>query len=795
MIDISGQVTINFLPKPDILPNKLKYITNSKKVYANLYEISLTKVLKIYQYPYKVSPDIEVGDIRMRQNLYKSSRKELKSIYGECLISGDSLFATKKIDEIKNVKCTIYSNGRKEFTLLFDKCSTERTIKQEDVRKDSLTKQFLELIIRDILHANPKLEFYKDIFVLTTHEKKIERDDISVIFYPGFTTSFMETDRGNFLNVTLKNKIIQKETIYDYMNNYYPDYAKDKQTQKELNDELKGRVFKVSYMKKNHKIDGIVFDQSPKTHTINYKGKSHNLIEYYKIAHDLKIKDVNQPLILVQGKEKDGTPQTSFFIPEFCSLAGLEDSEAKNGQFMRDLAEYTKLEPDDRVKKTNDFIKLLNDDTTDKFHPISSKQKKENYGIEVKPASCLFDAYYMEETKLLGGNDKKIKANDRTFPVYEKMDMTKWVCLYEKRNFDNADTFYKTMIKASKAYGLKITEPEWEEMENNSKPNEWIKKAGEYFPKNQESDYTFVVFLLGRNDDDLYRKLKTHSICRNGYVSQVVKVRSIKNPKTVMSICSKILLQINAKLGGISYKVNFDKNILERKLMAVGIDSSHIKGAGTGVAMVATINDSFTDFYNKEDIINEQNKTQLEFCVSAFIEEAIEEYKKNNKDKPKGIIIYRQGVSLQQKEFLKNEIAQIDKCCKTKGVLYYYILVNTKTTFKFFEKTSQGYINPQSGLLILDGITNKNYFEFYIQPQKVTQGSATPSCFHVAYGNLNFPEMIPKFTFDLCHIYSNWQGTVRIPNVIKAAEKLAKITAKYTKGELNENLQIGQAYL
>ena len=76
MIDISDQVTINFLPKPDILPNKLKYITNSKKVYANLYEISLTKVLKIYQYPYKVSPDIEVGDIRMRQNLYKSSRKE-----------------------------------------------------------------------------------------------------------------------------------------------------------------------------------------------------------------------------------------------------------------------------------------------------------------------------------------------------------------------------------------------------------------------------------------------------------------------------------------------------------------------------------------------------------------------------------------------------------------------------------------------------------------------------------------------------------------------------------------------
>ena len=150
---------------------------------------------------------------------------------------------------------------------------------------------------------------------------------------------------------------------------------------------------------------------------------------------------------------------------------------------------------------------------------------------------------------------------------------------------------------------------------------------------------------------------------------------------------------------------------------------------------------------------------------------------------------------MQQKEFLKTEIAQIDNTCETKGVLYYYVLVNTKTTFKFFEKSNKTYTNPGPGLLIIDGVTNRNFFEFYIQPQEVTQGSATPTCFHVAYGNLEFPEMIAKLTYDLSHIYSNWQGTVRIPNVIKAAEKLSKMTAKYTQGELNSNLKIGQAYL
>ena len=55
--------------------------------------------------------------------------------------------------------------------------------------------------------------------------------------------------------------------------------------------------------------------------------------------------------------------------------------------------------------------------------------------------------------------------------------------------------------------------------------------------------------------------------------------------------------------------------------------------------------------------------------------------------------------------------------------------------------------------------------------------------------------MIPKFTYDLCHIYSNWQGTVRVPNVLKCAEKLSKMTAKIIRGELHKNLSLGQSYL
>ena len=211
--------------------------------------------------------------------------------------------------------------------------------------------------------------------------------------------------------------------------------------------------------------------------------------------------------------------------------------------------------------------------------------------------------------------------------------------------------------------------------------------------------------------------------------------------------------------------------------------------------MVSTIDNSFADFYNKEKIIEIEKNEMLQFCVSSFLEEAVSQYHSFNEKKPKNIIIYRQGVSDNMLSILNDEVIQIENFCKKNNILFYYILVNTRTTFKFFEKINDRYSNPGAGLLVISGVTHQDKFEFYIQPQQVTGGSATPTRFHVAYGNMDFPEIIPKFTYDLCHIYSNWQGTVRIPNVIKAAEKLSKMTVKTTQNELNEKLKLGQSYL
>ena len=57
-MEIPNEKVINFLPKPKINVDKLKYILNTKDVYANLYEIKIKKKLQLFQNPFTVTKQV-----------------------------------------------------------------------------------------------------------------------------------------------------------------------------------------------------------------------------------------------------------------------------------------------------------------------------------------------------------------------------------------------------------------------------------------------------------------------------------------------------------------------------------------------------------------------------------------------------------------------------------------------------------------------------------------------------------------------------------------------------------------
>jgi hypothetical protein len=204
---------INFLESPNINGNNLNY-AKPVDIYANLFEINLTKQLIVYQYPYIVTPIIEEGNFSIRRKLFRACNRELKEKYGVFTISGDSMYSLKKVDEIKIVSATLKAKKeRVDYKIQINKYKKEIVLKQEDKidkEKKQLFKQFIELLVKDILLANPNLERFKDTYIKVNEGIKMERgkkmesnssnssNSSSFTFYPGFRISFVETKRGSF---------------------------------------------------------------------------------------------------------------------------------------------------------------------------------------------------------------------------------------------------------------------------------------------------------------------------------------------------------------------------------------------------------------------------------------------------------------------------------------------------------------------------------------------------------------------------------------------------------------------
>ena len=175
----------------------------------------------------------------------------------------------------------------------------ERLITQKDIQNNQLARQFIENIFKDILYANPNLDFYKGFFINTKEGKLIQSNKDSLKIYPGFSVNFIEIDKGNYLNVYFKTIIIPNETILEYLNIMS---CKEKLKKEEIKEKIIGRGFKVLYTKKIYIIDDIDFDRNPKNQTFTYEGQTLNLIQYYEKKYKIKIKDEFQPLIIVRKK-------------------------------------------------------------------------------------------------------------------------------------------------------------------------------------------------------------------------------------------------------------------------------------------------------------------------------------------------------------------------------------------------------------------------------------------------------------------------------------------------------------
>jgi hypothetical protein len=245
----------------------------------------------------------------------------------------------------------------------------ETTIIKKGQKTDfsMIEEKIIFLIIREILTTNPNIKVDKDNFYLEKdplnedYPQKVNGTGQSYFIYDGYKLSLKQTENGLCLIVGIKNRIKGDLSVYDALMDPECNYGEDLD---ESIENLVGKRFIPDESSKSKVIYDIDPDRTPSNTSRNYGKESYtNYIEFFKKEFNKDIKHVNQPMILVKFKGPEGEPQFNYYVPEFCKLCGINEYDIQDYKFMNELSEYTKLNPDKKIKQINKCLDLFKDKT------------------------------------------------------------------------------------------------------------------------------------------------------------------------------------------------------------------------------------------------------------------------------------------------------------------------------------------------------------------------------------------------------------------------------------------------
>ena len=86
-----------------------------------------------------------------------------------------------------------------------------------------------------------------------------------------------------------------------------------------------------------------------------------------------------------------------------------------------------------------------------------------------------------------------------------------------------------------------------------------------------------------------------------------------------------------------------------------------------------------------------------------------------------------------------------------------FVVVTKRIQQRFFWNQGGRLSNPSPGTIVDTELTKPEFFDFFLVPQSVGQGTVTPTHYNVLEFNTTLtPDHLQKIAYKLCHVYYNW---------------------------------------
>lgn len=636
----------------------------------------------------------------------------------------------------------------------------------------------LNIIFRTVLSKLKYTRLGKNLY---DPKRAVQIPQHKLELWPGYVTSVSQLDGGFMLQTNVSHKMLRTDTVMDMLLEIYKSNPKNLQSV--AVKEIVGHVVMTRYNNQTYRVDDIVWEENPRSCFEDRRGNKISYIQYYRDQYSIVIKDCSQPLLLHRMKPKRGQPQQEerliYLIPELCAMTGLSQSTYDDFMVRKDIVAHTRLDPRDRIKALKGFIANVRESEEAKkelkrwdLHIDDETLKVEARKLE--PEHILMGGHVNLSRHLVGERADFSQATTVNQPI-TPVNLDNWLLIFSQRDQPRARDLTTCMMEGARKLGMRVTAPVTLPLRDDR--TETYVRA---ITSNLSDDVQLVVTIVPTDRDDRYNAIKQLCYIDTPVASQVIKSKTLSQPQKLRSVVQKIMLQINAKLGGELWATNIPMN----NAMIIGIDTYHDPTSRAGFSFtgfVASMNRANTQFFStsrKEDR-GQEFSSSLQNMMTA----ALKMYQEKNNMLPDRIIIFRDGVSEGQFAVVKQyEIEQFEAAFEHLEGGYkpemITVVVQKRIRTRMFYSEGDGHrgkiMNAPPGTVLDHTVTSDTLYDFYLVSQHVGKGTVTPSHYVVVHNTTTLkPDHIQKLAYKLTHMYWNWPGTVRVPSVCLYAHKIA----------------------
>uniref|UniRef100_A0A2K6G2W7 Piwi like RNA-mediated silencing 4 n=1 Tax=Propithecus coquereli TaxID=379532 RepID=A0A2K6G2W7_PROCO len=776
-------ISRNFMDLDICTRQKLAHVRDCKtgssgipvKLVTNLFSLDLPQDWQLYQYHVTYIPDLASRRLRIAL-LYSHSELSNKAK----AFDGAILFLSQKLKE----KVTVLSSETKRGETV----KMTITLTSELPSSSPVCIQVFNIIFRKILK---KLSMYQIGRNFYNPSEPVEIPQHKLSLWPGFAISVSQFESRLLFSADVSYKVLRNETVLEFMTAlcYKTGLSCFSET---CEKQLIGLTVLTRYNNKTYRIDDIDWSVRP-THTFQKRdGTEITYMDYYKQQYDITLSDLNQPMLvsLLKSKRNNNTEaQLVHLVPELCFLTGLTDQATSDFQLMKAVAEETRLGPLGRQQR---LARLVDDIQRNK----DARFELETWGLHFGSQMSLTGRVVPSEKILMQDHVcQPVSSADwskdiRACKILSAQSLNMWLILCSNRMEIVTESFVNCLRKVGSAMGFNVDYPKIIKVQEN--PAAFLRAIQQHV----HPDVQLVMCILPSNQKNYYDSIKKYLSSDCPVPSQCVLARTLNKQGMMMSVATKIAMQMTCKLGGELWALE----IPLKSLMVVGIDvCKDALSKDVVVGCVASINPRITRWFSR--CIVQRTVTDVADCLRVFMTGALNKWYKYNHDLPARIIVYRDGVGDGQlKTLVEYEVPQlltsVTEASSNTSSRLSVIVVRKKCMPRFFTEMNRTVQNPPLGTVVDSEATRPEWYDFYLISQAARQGTVNPTYYNVIYDDNGLkPDHMQRLTFKLCHLYYNWPGLVSIPAPCLYAHKLTFLVAQSIHKEPNLQLANSLFYL